>query len=206
MIYQRASLKNCVHQYNKVSIMIELLGTISIPEQLLEYLKTAAPSRSISQLAGKSFEQQIKLLGSDRCVDNYKFYTESSTGTIEFREEWFKDIVPKEFLKQHGFSYPINAVVLQVQPGHFTAPHQDRFNGTVFAYDQDVPFDNIIRLWIPVEDCKFGQVLFVESDVIHNFRQGQVYQFGNYDFHSAANAGLDHRYTLIVYCKKIKIS
>lgn len=183
--------------------MIELLGTINIPDQLLEYLKTASPSRVSSQLAGKSFVQQIELLAADRCVDNYKFYTESNTGTIEFQEEWFKDIVPGEFLKQHGFSYPINAVVLQVQPGHFTAPHRDRYIRTVFAYEQNVLFNDIVRLWIPVEDYKFGQALFVESDVIHNFRQGQVYHFDNYDFHSAANAGLDHRYTLIVYCKSV---
>lgn len=184
--------------------MIKLLGTINIPNSLIEYLKTATPHRQVSQMSSRSIQQQIVDIAHTVNVNNYRFYNDSNTGIIEYSEPWFRQIVPNEFLQTHGFEQVINAVVLKVEPGHFTAPHLDKFNGTVYAYDKDIEFDDIVRLWIPVEDCKFGQALFVESDVLYNYTQGQVYHFGNYDFHSAANAGLDHRYTLIVYCKRIK--
>jgi hypothetical protein len=183
--------------------MIQLLGKIQIPESLIDYLKTAKPTRSVSQINSKSFSQQLSHLGPEVNVENYKFYTDANTGILEYQAEWFKDIIPEEFLQLHNLSRPINAVVLKVQPGHFTAPHKDQFNGTVYAYQPDVDFDSIVRMWIPVEDCKFGQALFVESEVLYNYRAGEVYTFGNYDFHSAANAGLDHRYSLLIYSKQL---
>lgn len=186
--------------------MITLLGKIKIPARLIEYLKTAQPARISSQLAGASFKDQLQLLAKERNVniDNYKFYTEENTGTIEYREEWFKDIVPDAFLQEHMLSKPINAVVLQVNPGHFTAPHLDRYKSTVYSHDDSIEFNSIVRMWIPVEDGKMGQALFSEKDVLYNFKAGEVYTFGNYDFHSGTNAGLDVRYTLLVYAKKLK--
>jgi len=104
--------------------MIKLLGQITIPEQLIEYLKISQPAQVRSQLAGASFKEQIKILAQERNVnvENYKFYTEENTGTIEYREDWFKTIVPDNFLQQQGIVAIINAVVLKVNPGQFQAP------------------------------------------------------------------------------------
>jgi len=185
--------------------MIKLLGQIDIPERLVDHLKTAQPSRIASQLTGASFKEQRVMLAKERNinVDNYKFYTEENTGTIEYREDWFKSIVPNEFLQQHGLSPVVNAIVLQVNPGHFTAPHIDRYKTSVYSHDANVEFDSIVRLWIPVEDRKMGQALFSEDEVLYNFKAGEVYTFGNHDLHSGANAGLDVRYTLLAYAKKL---
>lgn len=185
--------------------MIKLLGQINIPERLVEYLKTAQPSKIASQLAGSSFKEQIKILAQEGNVnvENYKFYTEENTGVIEYREDWFKTIIPDDFLQQHGISSVINAVVLKVNPGYFHAPHIDRYRTSVYPYDADVEFDSIVRLWIPVEDCKMGHALFCENEVLYNFKSGEVYTFGNYDLHSGTNAGLDVRYTLLIYTKKL---
>ena len=185
--------------------MIKLLGQINIPERLVEYLKTAQPTRIASQLEGASFKEQIKMLAQERNVDveNYRFYTEENTGTIEYREDWFKTIVPDDFLQQHGIGSVINAVVLRVNPGQFQAPHIDRYKTSVYSHNADVEFDSIVRLWIPVEDCKMGHALFCENEVLYNFKSGEVYTFGNYDLHSGTNAGLDVRYTLLIYTKKL---
>jgi hypothetical protein len=185
--------------------MIKLLGQIEIPEQLVNYLKTAQPTRIASQLASASFKEQRVMLAREHKanVDNYKFYTEENTGTIEYREDWFKSIVPNEFLQQHGLSSLVNATVLQVNPGHFTAPHIDRYKTSVYSHDANIEFDSIVRLWIPVEDRKMGQALFCEDEVLYNFKAGEVYTFGNYDLHSGANAGLDVRYTLLAYAKRL---
>ena len=59
-----------------------------------------------------------------------------------------------------------------------------------------------MRLWIPLEDSTFGQVLFVGDQVLSSYKAGEVYTFDNYTLHSAANAGLDIRYTLLVYTTK----
>jgi hypothetical protein len=185
--------------------MIKLLGQINIPERLVEYVKTTSPSKIASQLTSASFKEQIKILAQERTVniENYKFYTEENTGVIEYREDWFKTIIPDNFLQQQGLVSIINAVVLKVNPGYFHAPHIDRYRTSVYPYDADVEFDSIVRLWIPVEDRKMGQALFVEDEVLYNFKAGEVYTFGNYDFHSGTNAGLDARYTLLIYAKKL---
>lgn len=183
--------------------MIKLLGQINIPYRLIEYLKTAQPERVDTLLAGASFKEQINILSKERKVNvkNYKFYTEENTVFSIYREDWFKTIVPDNFLVELGIESIVNAVVLRINPGQFQAPHIDRFKSSVYSYDADVEFDSIVRLWIPVEDAKMGHALFCENEVLCNFKSGEVYTFGNYDFHSGTNAGLDVRYTLVVYGK-----
>jgi len=51
----------------------------------------------------------------------------------------------------------------------------------VYSHNTDVEFDSIVRLWIPVEDCKMGHALFVEDEVLYNFKAGEVYTFDNHD-------------------------
>lgn len=184
--------------------MIKLLGKINIPTCLIEYLQTAQPERVATHVTGVGFREQIQILKKERNIDieNYKFYTQENTVFSIYRKDWFKTIVPDDFLAQQGLESVINAVVLRVDPGQFQAPHIDRYKTSVYPYDADIEFDNIVRLWIPVQDGKMGQALFVENEVLYNFKSGDVYTFGNYDFHSGTNAGLDVRYTLLVYTKK----
>ena len=51
---------------------------------------------------------------------------------------------------------------------------------------------------------QFGDVFFVGDQVLHNWSAGEIHTFDNYKIHSAANAGLHTRYTLIVYTNKKK--
>jgi hypothetical protein len=44
--------------------------------------------------------------------------------------------------------------------------------------------------------------LFVGDQVLHKYKAGEVYTFPHDEFHSAANAGLDPRYTFVVYINK----
>jgi hypothetical protein len=116
---------------------------------------------------------------------------------------WYLDVVPQEFLDNYGLSKPKNAIVLRVDPGTFSVPHYDKFRHALREHPE-LKIDNIVRLWIPIEDSTFGQALFVEDEVIYRYSAGDVYTFDNYDFHSAANAGLDTRYTLVVYTNKLE--
>ena len=106
------------------------------------------------------------------------------------------------FLEYHSLNKPSNVVVLRVDPGSFTRPHVDTFKNSLLKNNKDLVFDDIVRLWIPLEDSTFGQVLFVGDQVLSSYKAGEVYTFDNYTLHSAANAGLDIRYTLLVYTTK----
>ena len=98
---------------------------------------------------------------------------------------------------------PKNAIVLRVDPGTFSVPHCDRFKHAL-RNSPELTLDDIVRLWIPLEDSEFGDAFFVGDSVLHKWRAGEVYTFDNYTIHSAANAGLHTRYTLIVYTNKTK--
>ena len=182
--------------------MITLLGKIDIPDTLLEDVKTREPDRVVSHVSGKSHKQNLEELDKNKFnIENYKHYDNDRCLIKEYCKSWYKDIVPTDLLEQHNLNSPKNAIVLKVEPGTFSVPHQDKFNHAL-RDNPEIEFDDIVRLWIPLENSTFGQALFVENEVLHKYKAGEVYNFGNYDFHSAANAGLDTRYTLIVYTTK----
>jgi len=184
--------------------MIQYLGKIDIPQRLLDDVKSREPDRVIVHVEGASHQQNLRDLDPKKYnIDNYKHYNNDRCLTQEYSQPWYKDVFPDEFLKKHNLDKPKNAIVLRVEPGTFSVPHCDKFRHALREHPE-LEFDDIVRLWIPIEDSTFGQALFVEDEVIHRYSAGDVYTFSNYDFHSAANAGLDTRYTLVVYTNRLK--
>jgi hypothetical protein len=184
--------------------MIECLGKIDIPQRLIDDVKNREPDRIASHVAGASHKMNVQEMDRSKYnVDNYKHYDNDRCQVQEYCKDWYVDILSNEFLEQHKLNKPSNAIVLRVEPGTFSVPHFDRFRHALREHPE-LEFEDIARLWIPIEDSTFGQAFFVGDQVIHKYSAGEVYTFSNYDFHSAANAGLDTRYTLIVYTTKSK--
>ena len=82
-------------------------------------------------------------------------------------------------------------------PGHFTVPHYDLYHSM-----KNYTREEIARFWIPLEDAKFGHALFVENEILTDFKAGEIYDWDTEDLHAAINAGFDPRYTLLLYLKK----
>jgi hypothetical protein len=183
--------------------MIKYLGKINIPAYVLKDVKSEKPDRVSYQLESQSHKANLKDLDSSIYnLDGYDFYTNEATIQKEYTKKSYLDLVPITFLEYHSLSKPSNVIVLRVDPGSFTRPHVDTFKNSLLKNNKDLVFDDIVRLWIPLEDSTFGQVLFVGDQVLSSYKAGEVYTFDNYTLHSAANAGLDIRYTLLVYTTK----
>lgn len=186
--------------------MIHFLGKIDIPAHLLDDVKTREPDRVASHVAGASHQINLEQLDPVKYnLENYKHYNNDRCTVQEYCQPWYCDVIPDEFLERHQYNRPMNAIVLRVEPGTFSVPHVDRFRHALREHP-DLDIDDIARLWIPLEDSTFGQALFVENSVLTHYRAGSVYWFSNQAFHSAANAGLDTRYTLVVYTTKRRCS
>lgn len=185
--------------------MIQYLGKIDIPQRLLEDVKNREPDHVSYQLESNSHQQNLQNLDPNVYnLDGFKYYNNQSTKTLEYSKSWYLDILDDDFLKKHNLDKPKNAIVLRVDPGSFTRPHVDTFKNSLLKNYQNLKFDDIVRLWIPLENSTFGQAFFVGDEVITSYSAGDVYTFDNYSLHSAANAGLDIRYTLLIYTTKIK--
>ena len=85
-------------------------------------------------------------------------------------------------------------------PGRFTVPHYDLYQ-SVKPHTRE----QIVRLWIPLEDAKFGHALFVDNTVLSDFKEGEIYDWDVDDLHAAVNVGFDPRYTLLLYLRKKSI-
>jgi hypothetical protein len=184
--------------------LIKKLGRIDIPQNILDDVKNREPDRLVKHVDGKTHAINVKELGEAGWnVDNFKHYDNDRCTIKEYCLDWYKDIVSDNFLHSYNLEKPKNAIVLRVDPGTFSVPHCDRFKHAL-RDNPDLKLDDIVRLWIPLEDSEFGDAFFVGEKVLHKWRAGQVYTFDNYTIHSAANAGLHTRYTLIVYTNKTK--
>lgn len=182
--------------------MISYLGNIQIPDSLIEEVYTTPPNRVKSQVNNPLFFKD-KYIEEPELRKNYKFYDDHNTASISWQNDWYKEILSLEFLQKNNLGIPINAIVRKQDPGFFFAPHRDYYTNLVYTHDKDVDFNDIVRMWIPIEDGKFGHALFVENEVLYNWKKGDVYTFPPDALHSAANAGIEPRYSLLVYCKKV---
>jgi len=184
--------------------MITKLDKIAIPVDLINEVKSKDPDRIVKHVDGASHAINVKELGASGWpVENFVHYDNDRCTINEYAQEWYKTVIPDEFFKKHNLELPKNAIVLRVDPGTFSVPHCDRFKHAL-KDNPDLELDDIVRLWIPMEDSKFGDVFFVGEQVLHSWSAGEVYTFDNYTIHSAANAGLHTRYTLIMYTVKSK--
>lgn len=132
-------------------------------------------------------------------ITNCANYTADRLTNFKYKNSKLNNCFPDWFLDQHGFDTRYKTVAVLVQPpGNFVAPHYDQYRSSGFNH---LP---VVRLWIALQDAKFGQVFCVGNEILSNFQAGDVYNFDNI-IHSSANAGLDTRYTMVVYTVK-KIS
>jgi len=179
---------------------IEHLGNINTDfSRVLDDVKNRDPDRIVRHLDGKSHAiNVVELSKSGWNVDNFKHYDNDRCSIKEYAKDWYRDIVTDKFLSEHNLNKPKNAIVLRVDPGTFSVPHCDRFKHAL-RENPELKLDDIVRLWIPLEATCFGDAFFVGDQVLTSWKAGEVYTFDNYTIHSAANAGLDTRYTLIVY-------
>lgn len=181
--------------------MITFLGQINIPKELLDDIKGREPDRVVKHVDGKSHAQNVEAMADTWPVQNYQNYDNDRCLIKEYCKDWYKDIIPDSFLQDNSIAKPDNVIVLKVDPATFSVPHVDKFNHAL-RMNPDFNVDEVVRLWIPLEDSTFGQALFVGEQVLTKYSAGDVYSFENL-IHSAANAGLHTRYTMIAYTKKV---
>lgn len=184
--------------------MIKKLDKITIPSNLIDEVKSRDPDRVVKHVDGASHAINVRELGAAGWpVENFSHYNNDRCTIKEYCSEWYKTVVPEDFFDTYNLELPKNAIVLRVDPGTFSVPHCDRFKHAL-KNNPELELDDIVRLWIPLEDSQFGDVFFVGDQVLHSWNAGEIYTFDNYTIHSAANAGLHTRYTLIVYTNKKK--
>lgn len=158
---------------------------------------------SSSEWVNEQIDKFVKNNYTDQQIDYWKNYSIESTLTDSMSDnELIKLYIAKNLdasmLTEQNIDRDIIRWTVQKQsPGHFTVPHYDLYH-SVKPYNQS----EIARFWIPLEDAKFGHVLFVNNTALTEFKAGEIYDWDIEDLHSAANAGFDPRYTLILYLKK----
>lgn len=173
------------------------LGNVVIPvDKVKEIINELEPNSKID------YPNDIKTLDTGRHnaeeLANYLKYTPDKLENYKYSDPRLTNLFPDEFLTNKGFDTTVKRVFVLVQPpGSFVAPHYDQFSMSKIVNKP------ISRLWVALEDSKFGQVMFVEQQTLSEFSSGDVFTFDNAALHSTANAGLHNRYTMIVYTTPI---
>ena len=191
--------------------MIRLLGTIDINlEKITKVMRTFVRSNTDGLSSDSWRNSQIKMfteLGmSETQISNWREYTESVTGydqhntTSEVFTKFLEKLLGEDFFKHNDCLPKIEYWRIQEQkPGHITLPHVDLHESVTLKNNTNKK--DLLRLWIPMEDAKFGQAFFVGDEVIHRFKAGEIYDWDD-EMHTGVNAGFDNRYTLLVYIRK----
>jgi hypothetical protein len=188
--------------------MIKKIGNLILNyNKLIAMFESSQSGDNPSWDSPKWFNEQIdkfvKNNYTDQQIDYWKNYsTESKLRHSMSGNELIKLYIAKNLdasmLAEQNIDCDIIRWAVQKQlPGKFTVPHYDLYH-SVKSYNQS----EIARFWIPMEDAKFGHVLFVNNTALTEFKAGEIYDWDIEDLHSAANAGFDPRYTLILYLKK----
>tara|TARA_E500000318_G_scaffold56357_1_gene52451 strand:+ start:2227 stop:2811 length:585 start_codon:yes stop_codon:yes gene_type:complete len=185
---------------------VHKLGTIEIPQQLRDEVYNTEPNRVKSQKNTGTYFVNKYVKDAQERENLTKRYDDHNCYSIAWRHDWYKDIIPQTFLDEKGLSKPFNAMVRLQHPGSFFAPHKDMYNVVVYGEDGEqardkVKYENIARLWIPMEDGRFGEAFFIEDTALYKWKAGEVYTFPPDALHSSANAGMKDRHTLLVYCE-----
>lgn len=178
--------------------MIELIGCIDIPQKLYDHVYNTEPNRYRNSLNVDAKEKTQKAN-----LKLKEFYGDHNCWSVSWTDNWYKDIVPQSILDKLDVGYPLSAVVRKQNPGNFVPPHRDTFKSLFFEQDPSAKPNDVLRMWIPLEDYQFGQVFFVEDQVFYNWKAGDVYVFPAYAYHSSANAGEHPRHVLLINCKKL---
>lgn len=177
--------------------MIYKMGQVNIDFSAVNDVISILPPRSIID-----YPNDISTLNTGRHstteLQNYSEYTLDKLKNFKYQSPELDKLFPDSFLIEHGLDITSKRVFVLVQPpGAFVAPHYDQFSMSKLSGE------HIVRMWVALEDAKFGQALFVESTCLTEFKAGDVFVFDKNDLHSSANAGLENRYTMLVYANKL---
>lgn len=151
----------------------------------------------------------VELGYTDQQINNWEGYLRESTNMTY----WLGNDIIKKYItasldadlldEQHLERNVIGWNIQKQMPGNFTIPHYDVYH-SINNYQSagDYKINQVGRFWIPLEDAKFGHVLFVDKVVLSDFKAGEIYDWETEDLHAAVNTGFDPRYTLLLYLKK----
>jgi hypothetical protein len=190
--------------------MIKKIGNLILNyNKLIAVFESSQTGSSSTYVSPKWTSEQIdkfvKNNYTNQQIDYWKNYNiESASMDYMSGTELIKLYIAKNLdasmLAEQNIDCDIIGWNIQKQsPGHFTVPHYDLYH-SVNTYN---PLE-IARFWIPMEDAKFGHALFVNNTALTEFKAGEIYDWDIEDLHSAVNAGVDPRYTLLLYLKKSK--
>ena len=191
--------------------MIKKLGHINISyDKIKKFLGTYGYNEHSTFASAEWIEEQtiiLKKIGFPETeIDNWRKYKPDAT---MMSYSLFSDVFDKyiikllgdDFFQNNGCEKEVLGCNVQCQmPGNFTVPHVDVYHSV--TKKTDATREGVMRLWIPLEDAKFGHVLFVGDTVLTDFKTGEIYDWDLEDMHAAANAGLAPRYTLLVYLRR----
>jgi hypothetical protein len=190
--------------------MVRLLGNISIHLDKIKPVLHTFTSSQVSSFVSTSWrdaqQEAFVLYGMQKeHLDNWAAYP------IEVAETWnhystdvfcrfLSKLLGDDFFQRNNCEPGIVMWHIQEQkPGRITIPHFDLYSSV--KGNLGIEKDQLLRLWIPLEDAKFGHALFVGDEVIHKFKAGEIYDWDD-ELHTGVNAGFDSRYTLLLYIKK----
>jgi hypothetical protein len=111
-----------------------------------------------------------------------------------FNNDWFELIGADN-------SKPYQAKIFWTLPGNFEPPHIDYYPSFI---GRDLDPDtlktlaqSVIRVWIPLQDSEFGQMLYSEDEVLHKWKMGDAFSIPSGVSHGFANGGHHARYVLV---------
>tara|TARA_B110000503_G_scaffold84323_1_gene128415 strand:+ start:4330 stop:4824 length:495 start_codon:yes stop_codon:yes gene_type:complete len=88
----------------------------------------------------------------------------------------------------------------KMQTGIIMPKHVDHFETYCDIFD--TKRTDVIRTIVALEDWKSGHYFEIENEIIHNYSKGDYIMWDADTPHSAANIGIDDRYTLQITGKK----
>ena len=125
-------------------------------------------------------------------------YSEQSAAYWQYVNPEIDRLIPQDIFDKFNLDKENTEVkVLRYPPGSFTPPHVDRFNSLKTRYKLENT-KSIVRVWISLEDQKFGHALFFENDVVHDVPRGTMITWDHSARHSACNSGLEDRYIMTI--------
>ena len=116
---------------------------------------------------------------------------ESFTGAMHVVKdnfEWFQKISQKIGLSHCGYTF------YKMSTGDIMPRHMDHFNTYQKIYNVDKT--KVWRAVIVLQDWEPGHYFDIEDRAFVNYKRGEFVMFDAYCNHSAANLGLNDRYTL----------
>lgn len=125
-------------------------------------------------------------------------YSEQSASYYQYVDPKIDALIPQEIFDKFNLNKDKTEIkILRYPPGSFTPPHVDRFNSLKTRYKLDNT-KNIVRVWVALQDPKFGHALFFENSFIQDVPRGTMITWKHSARHSACNSGIEDRYIMTI--------